>query len=108
MIGTGTPPNAQRTSNAIDDDDDNVDVHKEDDMISTGIVLAQVGVIPGSLFTLKEQPTHSTTRPIGVCNVHSNSKMRPYQQAVLSIQRCQSILLTHSTNSGDPFPPLLP
>ena len=94
MIGTGTPPNAQRTSNAIDDDDDNVDVHKEDDMISTGIVLAQVGVIPGSLFTLKEQPTNSTTRPMGVCDNRNNSKMRLLKQPTfLSIQRCQSILL---------------
>ena len=33
---------------------------------------------------------------------------RPYQQAVLSIQRCPSILLTYSTNCDSPFPPLLP
>ena len=51
----------QCTSDAIDNDNDVHHLHKDDDMTSTGIVITYVGIIPGSLFTLKEQPTSSTT-----------------------------------------------
>ena len=77
-------------------------------MKRTEIVLTHVDVSSASLFTLNEQSTCNNTWHIRVCDTHNNSKIHLYQQDVLSIQRCPSILLTHSTNSDSPFPPLLP